>query len=81
MRGQGSAEYLLLLAAVLVIVAIAAYYITQLPEENQDTTIEGKITKMTIRRSFIQIEYKNENGSHIKTIDLTADDFIIIKVI
>jgi hypothetical protein len=52
-RGQGATEYLLMLAAVLVIVAIAVYYITATPVlpamtmhaelENDGTNIEVKM--------------------------------------
>jgi hypothetical protein len=52
-RGQGATEYLLMLAAVLVIVAIAVYYITATPVlpamtmhaelENDGTNVEVKM--------------------------------------
>jgi hypothetical protein len=64
-KGQGATEYLLMLAAVLVIVAIAVYYITATPV----------LPAMTMHTALDNVDGPIELRMHITSGTLVADDY------
>lgn len=74
-RGQGPFEYLLMLAAVLVIVAIVVYFVTYSEPEStipQPTryTIEGKIVNVEIGERLM-LTWENEDGTFAMAFNIT----------
>lgn len=63
MKGQGIKEYLLMLGAVLILLAIATYYVTfHTPAIGEETIImEGKIVDITYG-TMTTVIWENEDG-------------------
>lgn len=73
-RSQGSTEYLLILAVVLVVAAIAVYYVSRGPsfpplsatEAKQDNEIRINVESGSIAAGDWQYKIKNEDGQYLQ---------------